>query len=344
MQLGLNKLPWYGQMLLFAVIGGAGIFSLPLLLRVEPCASELEEQRGSSSRASTRKSPRAAPPRSASSSSAPSSPSSRARFEALKAVVPEQRDVADMLRRIQTLATQSSLVVKAFRPQAVASKQLHQEWPMTTRARRHVSQPGALLRPGEQGAAHHQRRRHRDQGKSGTGHDRRHDHHGAVHGDDVRAARQAAGGQEAGPARRARGGQAADRRSMTSPGRVEQRVFEMGASRLRRHPVFHRTSEPVTVASATVGRAVGIALGTALVVALVGGDDDERPAGAGPGRATPAAGRARRLARSGPTGLHLRRRRPPRSVHRSRSRVAIRRAARARTRGSRRASPSTRPP
>ena len=35
-----------------------------------------------------------------------------------------------MLRRIQTLATQSSLVVKVFRPQAVVSKQLHQEWPM----------------------------------------------------------------------------------------------------------------------------------------------------------------------------------------------------------------------
>ena len=52
------------------------------------------------------------------------------RVEALKAVVPEQRDVADMLRRIQTLATQSSLVVKAFRPQAVTSKTLHQEWPM----------------------------------------------------------------------------------------------------------------------------------------------------------------------------------------------------------------------
>jgi type IV pilus assembly protein PilO len=39
--------------------------------------------------------------------------------------------VADMLRRIQTLATQSSLVVKVFRPQAVVSKTLHQEWPMT---------------------------------------------------------------------------------------------------------------------------------------------------------------------------------------------------------------------
>ena len=46
-------------------------------------------------------------------------------------MLPDKRDVADMLRRIQTLATQSSLVVKVFRPQAVVSKQLHQEWPMT---------------------------------------------------------------------------------------------------------------------------------------------------------------------------------------------------------------------
>lgn len=52
-------------------------------------------------------------------------------FNDLKVVLPDKRDVADMLRRIQTLATQSSLVVKVFRPQAVVSKQLHQEWPMT---------------------------------------------------------------------------------------------------------------------------------------------------------------------------------------------------------------------
>ena len=51
-------------------------------------------------------------------------------FNDLKVVLPDKRDVADMLRRIQTLATQSSLVVKVFRPQAVVSKQLHQEWPM----------------------------------------------------------------------------------------------------------------------------------------------------------------------------------------------------------------------
>ncbi len=48
----------------------------------------------------------------------------------LKQVLPEQRDVGDMLRRIQTLAAGSSLNVRYFKPQPVANKELHAEWPM----------------------------------------------------------------------------------------------------------------------------------------------------------------------------------------------------------------------
>jgi type IV pilus assembly protein PilO len=48
----------------------------------------------------------------------------------LKQVLPEQRDVGDMLRRIQTLAAASSLNVRNFRPQPVNNKELHAEWPM----------------------------------------------------------------------------------------------------------------------------------------------------------------------------------------------------------------------
>jgi type IV pilus assembly protein PilO len=52
------------------------------------------------------------------------------RLEVLKTQLPEQRDVGEMLRRVQTLATQSNLVVKTFRPQALKQKELHTEWPM----------------------------------------------------------------------------------------------------------------------------------------------------------------------------------------------------------------------
>ena len=118
MQLGLNKLPWYGQVLLFAVIGGVGAFSYDYFYASEMRAeiktkqAQLVKERQDIARG------RAAERRLAEFKVELKELESR--FDALKAVVPEQRDVADMLRRIQTLATQSSLVVKAFKPQAIA--------------------------------------------------------------------------------------------------------------------------------------------------------------------------------------------------------------------------------
>jgi type IV pilus assembly protein PilO len=53
-----------------------------------------------------------------------------ARLEGLKAVLPEEKDVADLLRRIQTLATQSNLAIRGFKPAASVTKQLHAEWPI----------------------------------------------------------------------------------------------------------------------------------------------------------------------------------------------------------------------
>jgi type IV pilus assembly protein PilO len=128
MNLGLNKLPWYGQVLLFAVIGGGGIYAYHYFfgagLRQELKTKETQLAREHQDIAKGRAAEKRLGEFRAELADL------EARFETLKAVLPEQRDVADMLRRIQTLATGSSLVVKAFRPQAVANKQLHQEWPM----------------------------------------------------------------------------------------------------------------------------------------------------------------------------------------------------------------------
>jgi type IV pilus assembly protein PilO len=51
-------------------------------------------------------------------------------LERLRAVLPEEKDVADLLRRIQGMATQSNLAIRGFTPRAVATKQLHAEWPI----------------------------------------------------------------------------------------------------------------------------------------------------------------------------------------------------------------------
>jgi type IV pilus assembly protein PilO len=53
-----------------------------------------------------------------------------ARLEGLRAVLPEEKDVGDLLRRIQTLATQSSLQIKGFKPAPIVTRQMHAEWPI----------------------------------------------------------------------------------------------------------------------------------------------------------------------------------------------------------------------
>ena len=144
MQLGLNKLPWYGVMLVAAVIGGAGIGSYHYLYAGFPkTVAEflpIGESAGSLRAGLLEKETQLAAERQEIQRGLAAEKrlvdfreelvTLERQFNDLKVVLPEKRDVADMLRRIQTLATQSSLVVKVFRPQAVVSKQLHQEWPM----------------------------------------------------------------------------------------------------------------------------------------------------------------------------------------------------------------------
>jgi type IV pilus assembly protein PilO len=55
----------------------------------------------------------------------------QARLDSLRPIIPDEKDAADLLRRIQTLAVQSSLVIRGFKPQPVTTKQLHAEWPIT---------------------------------------------------------------------------------------------------------------------------------------------------------------------------------------------------------------------
>lgn len=53
-----------------------------------------------------------------------------ARLEGLRAVLPEEKDVGDLLRRLQTLATQANLQIKGFKPAPIVTKQMHAEWPI----------------------------------------------------------------------------------------------------------------------------------------------------------------------------------------------------------------------
>jgi type IV pilus assembly protein PilO len=53
-----------------------------------------------------------------------------AQLERLRAVLPEEQDVADLLRRVQAMATQSRLTIRGFTPRPVTRRQMHAEWPI----------------------------------------------------------------------------------------------------------------------------------------------------------------------------------------------------------------------
>jgi type IV pilus assembly protein PilO len=128
MDLNLNKLPWHGQMALFVVLGLALIGGFYWFYAV-PAQAEMV----------TRKQKLAALRITIAKGSATANQLNQfreqvaeleGRLESLKAVLPEQKDVADLLRRIQTLATQSNLAIRGFKPAPSVTKQLHAEWPI----------------------------------------------------------------------------------------------------------------------------------------------------------------------------------------------------------------------
>jgi type IV pilus assembly protein PilO len=128
MDTGLNKLAWYWQVAIVTVFAGAAIYGFHYTYADGKKAElvvkqdELDQVRARVSRGN------------AIAAQLPKFQADLIRLEqhlaSLKQVLPEQRDVGDMLRRIQTLAAASSLNVRNFKPQPVNNKELHAEWPM----------------------------------------------------------------------------------------------------------------------------------------------------------------------------------------------------------------------
>lgn len=128
MDLNLNKLPWYGQVVVFVVLGLALIGGF-YWFYVVPTEAEMvsREQRLAALRVDIAKGSTTA---NQLNQFRQQVAELEGRLESLKAVLPEQKDVADLLRRIQTLATQSNLAIRGFKPAPSVTKQLHAEWPI----------------------------------------------------------------------------------------------------------------------------------------------------------------------------------------------------------------------
>jgi type IV pilus assembly protein PilO len=128
MNLTLNKLPWYGQIAAFVVlaIGAVAAFwyfyAVPAQESLAMRNVQLTEFRATIDRglATARRLPEFRR----------EVADLQAQLDRLRAVLPEERDVADLLRRVQAMATQSNLTIQGFTPQAVAQRELHAEWPI----------------------------------------------------------------------------------------------------------------------------------------------------------------------------------------------------------------------
>lgn len=129
MDLGLKKLPWWGQLALYVVLGAGLIGTHHYLYAVDMQAAvaktHVQRRTIETGIARARVEERRLPEFRSRVAEL------NARLTALRNVLPEQKDVGDLLRRIQTLATQSSLTIRGFKPQAVAQRQQHAEWPIS---------------------------------------------------------------------------------------------------------------------------------------------------------------------------------------------------------------------
>ena len=129
MNISLTKLPWYAQIGAFVVLAvvGCGIFyyyyELPVRADMATRQTQLVALRADITKglATAKKLPEFRSEVTALES----------RLENLKAVLPEEKDASDLLRRMQVEAARSNLEIKSFRPNPTITKQLHAEWPIT---------------------------------------------------------------------------------------------------------------------------------------------------------------------------------------------------------------------
>jgi type IV pilus assembly protein PilO len=132
MDISLSKLPWYAQIGAFVVVSGLAVFGFWKFYVSEMQADiNARQTRLTALRADITKGV-------ATARRLPQFQSEVAelerRLENLRAVLPEQKDVADILRRVQGLATQSSLTIQRFTPQEPKQEQLYAALPFKVRA------------------------------------------------------------------------------------------------------------------------------------------------------------------------------------------------------------------
>jgi type IV pilus assembly protein PilO len=132
MDLSLSKLPWYAQLGAFVVVSAGAVFGFWKFYVSEVQADiTMRQTRLTALRADIAKGVTTAkqlPQFQAQVNEL------EARLENLRQVLPEEKDVADILRRIQTLATKSNLAIQRFQPGKVVQQKMYAEIPYKLQA------------------------------------------------------------------------------------------------------------------------------------------------------------------------------------------------------------------
>lgn len=129
MAITLSKLPWYGQVGVFVALAGVGVggfymyYEKPARTEMAGRATQLARLKAdlAKGQATAKKLPEFKA----------EVEQLEARLANLRAVLPEEKDAADLLRQMQSVATQSNLTITSFKPAPVVTKELHAEWPIT---------------------------------------------------------------------------------------------------------------------------------------------------------------------------------------------------------------------
>ena len=143
MDVSLSKLPWHTQIAAFVLVAGAAVAGFWKFYVTDMEADiQMRQLRLTSVRADIAKG--LATARRLNEFRAQVD-SLEQHLDSLKAVLPEQKDVADILRRVQGLAKQSNLSIQRFTPQPPKGQALYSELPYKLQAEGTYHNLGAFL-------------------------------------------------------------------------------------------------------------------------------------------------------------------------------------------------------
>lgn len=128
MDLSLNRLPWYGQVGAFVVVSGLALFGF-WNFYVSDMQADIDTRRAKLTTARAEVARGVATARRLPEFQAQVT-ELELQLDSLRAVLPEQKDVAEILRRVEGLAIQSNLKIQRFTPQAPRQDALYLALPI----------------------------------------------------------------------------------------------------------------------------------------------------------------------------------------------------------------------